>query len=238
MEDANKENEGIFRKIFNLCESDPDAGLEIIRKALKETPELEFCSPLRFCILRAYQIKGVKPLLERPWVKVGIAKSNELRLYLSEENLNYIELALSEVKKIEELDPEILRIWGEEGEEQIDAMACILERCRPGRVQQILGRTKLAYFGTDRVMIVPDENILPPEKLKPFLYIPFAFPSIVKSALILRLGRDTKSREFIECMLFGKTFDEFAPEETFGEAQVGIIFLFDDGTFAESLEKG
>jgi hypothetical protein len=233
------ENE-TFEKIFNLCESDPDAGLEFIKKAVSEKPELESYIFLKFCKARAYQVKGVQPLRDRPFVKVGVAGPEELRLYLNDENLNYLELALLEVRQIEDIDPSALKEFGEEWETQVDAMACILERCRPGRVQQILGKTKLNYFGVDRISTVPhltDKEKLPPEELSPFLQIPFNFPSIVKSTLVFQTGTDVKERKYILCWLFGKVFDDFGDDETYGEAEVGEIYLFDDGTFDHTLEE-
>jgi hypothetical protein len=63
------------------------------------------------------------------------------------------------------------------GEKYVDEMAVVLERCRPGRVQQILGRTKLKYFGIDRIAdpYVRRGGILPPEELQFLLpyFLPF-----------------------------------------------------------------
>lgn len=233
------ENEA-FEKIFCLCESDPDAGLEFIKKAISENPVLESYVFLGFCKARAYQVKGVQPLRNRPWVNVGVAKPEELRSYINDENLNYLELALSEIKQMEEIDPSAPEELGERWEEQIDAMACILERCRPGRVQQILGKTKLNYFGVDRIHTVPhitDEEKLSPEELRPFLQTSFSFPSIIKSALVYYTGKDVKGRKYILCWLFGKVFNDFGDNETFGDAKVGEIYLFDDGTFTDALEE-
>lgn len=233
------ENE-FFEKIFNLCESDPDAGLEFIKKAISENPGLESYAFLKLCKVRAYQIKGVQPLRDKPWVKVGIVGPEELRLYINDENLNYLELALSETRQIEDLDPEVLgSLYWAEADTQVDAMACILERCRPGRVQQILGKTKLLYFADDRIKTVPglDEQISPGE-YRSFRDVTFSFSSIVKSALALETGRDAKGRKYIHYMLFGKVFDDFEPGETCGDAEVGTIHLFNDGTFSAHPVKG
>lgn len=233
------ENEA-FEHVLRLCESDPDAGLDFIKKAVSDEPVLESYVFLKFCKARAYQMKGVQPLRERPWVKVGVAEPEELRLYINDENLNHLELALAESKQIEDIDPSALEGFGEQWEEQVDAMGCILERCRPGRVQQILGKTKLNYFGVKRIKPVPhvtDEEKLPPEELKPFLQVFFNFPSVVKSALVVEYGRDARSRKYILCWLFAKMFDDFETGETFGDARVGEIYLFDDGISAPGLEE-
>ena len=232
------ENED-FEKIFNLCESDPNSGLEFIKKTISENPVLESYAFLKLCKVRAYQIKGVQPLRDKPWVKVGTVEPEELRLYINDENLNYLELALSEIRQIEDLDQEVVgTLYWAEADTQMDAMACILERCRPGRVQQILGKTKLLYFAVDRIKTVPglDERISP-EEARSFRDVPFSFSSIVKSVIALEIGRDAKGRKYIHYMLFGKVFDDFGPGETCGDAEVGTIYLFDDGTFAYTLEK-
>ena len=235
-----EEEEEALHKIFERCESDPDAGLEFIKKAISENPDLESYVFLKFCKARAYQIKGVRPLQDNPGVNVGIAGLEELRSYINDENLNYLELALSEFRQIEDTDPGFLNNLWTKGPNHEDAMANILERCRPGRVQQILGKTKLNYFGVDRISTVPhltDAEKLPPEELRPFLQIPFSFPSIVKSALVFETDRDAKGRKYILCWLFEKVFDDFGEDETYGDAMVGEIYLFDDGKIAHTLEE-
>jgi hypothetical protein len=93
-EDLDEDIRGICGEIFILCESNPDAGLEWIKKIISEKQVLESYVFLKFCKARAYQIKGVQPLKDRPFVKVGVAGSEELRLYLNDENLNYLELVV------------------------------------------------------------------------------------------------------------------------------------------------
>lgn len=237
--DVNEVNEdNINPYLFRLCESDPDLALSIIEESIKKDPSIESEPVYRFCRARAYQIKGTLCLRDKPWVKVGTANPDEIRLYVNDDDLNCLELSLLENGNVENDDPSILKIFGEEWENQIDAISCILERCRPGRVQQIRGKTKLNYFGVDRNRILPDiEKELPPEQLRHFLNILFSYSTIVKSAVIIETDTDTSDREYIYSMLFGKTFDEFAPGETFEDAQIGSIYIFDDGTFIDSVER-
>jgi len=229
-----KELNKIANEIWNLCETDPDEGLRSIDGMMRRYPVLKTYPFLKLCKARAYQIKGLKPLLERPFINIAIAEPDELRRYISDENLNYLELALLELKQIEDIDPQVINIIGEGF---IDGTAIVLERCRPGRVQQIFGRTKLKYFGINRIAdpYARRGGILPPEELQLFTDIFFTSSHIVKSALLVETGRDSKGRRFILAWLFDKTFDEFEPEEKFGDAVVDKIYLFEDGTYAHSI---
>jgi len=228
-------------EIFNLCESEPDAGLEWIGKNARENPKLEIESNvfLKLCEARAYYTKGLRPLKGRPFTEVEEAEPEELRLYVNDENLNCLELALQEIRQIEDTFPDLLKWLGQDREAIVDEMAFVLERCRPGRVQQILGKTKLYYFGGSRIGNVMPEFANPdigrlslrPEELRPFLLMPFSFPSTVKSAVLVLARRDTKGRRYIECSLLAKALNDFAPDETINDAKIGEICLFDDGTF-------
>lgn len=92
--DENKEIE----KILRLCESDQDAGLEFIKKIISENPELKSYSFLKFCKARAYQIKEVQPLIDRQCIKIRDIETRKLCSYLSDKNLDYLELALLEIR--------------------------------------------------------------------------------------------------------------------------------------------
>lgn len=220
---------------YDLCISDPDIGLEAVESLLRENPELASNCTVIFAKAMAYMAKGYQELhkrIETGEVNLPIAESEELRLYLHDEELKYLELALLEIRKIEDTHPELVEKTGRAGT-KVDAMAIALERCIPGLVQSTLGKTKLRYFGPKRIKVMPsiDEGLV-----KPFLDIFFSFPSIVRAALIMSQGRDSKGRKHIMCMLFKRTFDVLGPDDTFGEAGIeGEIYLFDDGTFSTSL---
>ena len=83
----------------------------------------------------------------------------------------------------------------------------------------------------------PPGEIKPPlEDLKIFYDIFFSFHSIVRTALMIKQGRDSKGRKCIGYMLGKRTRDNLAPGETLGEALElkGNIYLFDDGTFGNT----
>jgi len=235
--------------ILNFCEFvDPDLGL----KKIDSSEDLEFKSnPLtKFARALAYGSKGVLyQLHQRPEINIAAMGESELReeLGLNSEQLDYLELALQEIREIERDHPGFMKsidpMWVES---KIDHMAISLERCRPGRVQQLLGKTKLLYFGHKRIMRYPEETVmenrvedLPPEERTFFLKTFFSFRCIVRSALPTQYGEDPRGRKYIHCMLFERTPDDPVPSDTVAEAfkLVGSIYLFDDGTFSETLEK-
>ena len=235
--------------ILNFCEFvDPDLGLKMI----DSSEDLEFKSnPLtKFARALAYGSKGVLyQLHQRPEINIATMEESELRekLGLSNEQLDYLELALQEIREIERDHPRFMKsiepMWVES---KVDAIAISLERCRPGRVQQILGKTKLLYFGYKRIMRLPEETVmgnrvedLPLEDRTFLVKTFFSSRCIVKSALPTQYGEDPRGRKYIHCMLFERTPDDPVPGDTVAEAfqLAGSIYLFDDGTFSKTLEK-
>jgi len=196
----------------------------------------------------AYGSKGLFQLSRsKPDIDFAAFDQEELRddLVGTNTHIDYVEKGLQEIREMEEIHPGALTLFGTEedrmGELKVDAMAMVLERCRPGRVQQILGRTKLLYFGVERIKVLPRDLLggRPIEStsgsLRPFMDASFSYEVIVKSALVVHKGADDKGRRFIWVQLFGKTFAEFGTDETFGDARPSMnlydVKLFDDGTF-------
>jgi hypothetical protein len=240
--------EDTLAKILNLCESNPDAGLEFIEQTIRDNPESESDPFGKFAKAIAYGSKGLFQLMRsKPEVDFTAFDQEELRddLGVTDTHLDYLEKGLHEIREMEELHPGALGSFGTEqdrmGERKVDAMAMVLERCRPGRVQEILGRTKLLYFGLERVKVLPQDLLgggsieLPSGNLRPFMNASFSYQFTVKSALIVHKGRDSNGRIFIWVQLFGKTFAEFGANETFGDARTSKslydVKIFDDGTF-------
>jgi len=243
-----EKREEMLAKILNLCESDPDAGLELIELTTKGKPEQESNPVWEWAKAMAYSSKGLfkalreLQLTDEQLEEVSTWEAWEFRekLRITDKQLDYLETALQEIKEIEAIDPGFVGKVGTDeeplGEAKIDSIATALERCRPGRVQQILGKTKLFYFGADRIKVV---QRMGPGDLNPFMRVFFSSDFIAKSALVNLKSTDDKGRQFILTQLFGKTFDEFGEDETFGDARPSTyIKLFDDGTFFVSQKKG
>lgn len=126
--------------------------------------------------------------------------------------------------------PGALKLFGEQAELKVDAIAFVLERCRPGKVQEILGKTKLAYFGRNRVKIMPSvEGIEDSQFFKKILWKTFfSLPNNSQICLILNYGQDSKGRHYVYCMLFEKTFDNLGPDDTLRKCKIITeLYLFE-----------
>lgn len=235
-----------FNIMLDLCESDPDAILEILEYMAKDLRNMAPYMMLAKAL--AYGNKGVLQALRRSQLtdeqldNMSTWKGREFRekFRISDEQLDYLETGLREIR---DMDAKI--DFRKKLDKKINAdvfvMETTLERCRPGRVQQILGKTKLIYFGYDRIKVMPigllsNRPIEMTSQNIRFVDIYFNFRSIAKSALVVNSGIDDKGRRYIWLWLLGKTFDEMKPDENFGDVRVGTsplydVWLYDDGTF-------
>ncbi len=230
------ETENIMAEIVNMCEIDPDAGLEFIDKTIKENPEIKNNPFGKFARAMAFGSKGLFQLsCRRPDVNFSVFEEDELRTILgvNDTHLDYLEKGLNEIRLMEEIFPNALEKLGAEeyklGEKKIDAMALVLERCRPGRVQQILGKTKLLFFGHSRILTVGNfkVNELSKNIFMRVRNIFFTFNSIVRTAIVLEEGPS-----FIRFLMCERTpdnptsFSENVSEKYVGR---GILSIFDNG---------
>jgi hypothetical protein len=176
--------------VLNLCEMDPDAGLELIEQTIKNKPELELNPFVKFTKAIAYGSKGLFNLVRsKPGIDWATSEEEELRgeLGVTDAHLDYLELALQEIREMEKIDPKALKVFVTENElggAKVDAIAMVLERCRPGRVQELLGKTKLFYFGHSRIFVHNDCKITK-EEFVVFRDIFFTPRKIAKSATFL-----------------------------------------------------
>ena len=106
-----------------------------------------------------------------------------------EESLNYLEKAISCCKDI----PSDSGIW-----ENVDTWATILGMKRPGKAQEILGKTKLKHLG-NRIYPFNDNFALSEKALAPFTDVWFSPSKIVKSAVIFSKIPENK---YITFMLY------------------------------------
>lgn len=250
-EEDEQNNEKVSKqlaKVLNLCESDPDAGLELIGLSTKGDPKAESNPLWRWAKAIAYGSKGLLQALRRAQIddegliRVSTWDGQEFRqnLHLTEAQLNYLEAALREVHEVEMIDPDFVKKIGTEeepvGEAKVDLMATALERCRLGRVQELMGLTKLRYFGAEhRRMGVRPGFELTREDYDIFLDSKFSTSLIARAAIAMDKGRDGKGRKFITFLLYQKPLNEWGPDETLGNAlSAGAIYFFNDGSWHHS----
>lgn len=232
-----EKREDILAKILNLCESNPDAGLEFIEYTMRDKPESESDPFGKFAKAMAYGSKGLFQLSRsKPQIDFTLFNEDELRenLGITDIHLDYLVKGLQEIKQMEEIYPGASKLFGTEqdkiGESKIDVMAMVLERCRPGSVQEILGKTKLIYSGPERIKIV--SRSVDETRVKPFLDIFFKFRTIIRAALVMSQGSG-----YILCSLYQRTLDglDHVDGATLSEKAgwAGTIYSYDDGTFHE-----
>ena len=248
MEDNKNDGLEELAAILNLCESNPDAGIEFIESTTNKNPELSKSLFLRFSKAIAYKSK-VFQSLKNSDVAGNIddmdsvaAFTKKLQPLLTKDNVRCLELALTEFRQILDVDPEFIPMIATdddpEGEATLEMTCYLLESCKPGAVQQILSQTKLSYFGQDRIRVMPNISSLEPQILRPFTQVKFSVDSIAKSAVLAEYGKDIKGRNYITCLLYQRLIDDLNEEETFEDAiHVGTVYLFDDNTFAYDVEK-
>jgi hypothetical protein len=113
-------------------------------------------------------------------------------------------------------------------EENRDAAAKALEGKRPGRAQEILGKTKLAYVG-NRLFVRSPQHAPSDAEMSIFGNIFFRYPDIVRSAEIFYKALGEPGRRHINVLLYKET----SPRNSAGEANTPlcIIGLVEDGTF-------
>lgn len=217
--------------IFNLCESDPDAALRILESRDIENPLLNFSKAL------AYGSKGLFQMTRsKPQVDITAASGKELReeLGLTDKQLDYLELALQEIKGLEDAHPGFVKEMGTLAERKVDVMAIALERCRPGRVQQLLGKTKLIYFGPERIFKHEDCN-LTQQEFQFFRNIFFTCRGIAKSALLWLNAIDAEGRRYLAVKLFKEP--RIFNEKRELSPKAGYVVLYEDGSFFSEEEE-
>jgi len=216
--------------LWKTADSDPDFALALTNAMAEKDPEAMSNIYVRIGRFLAFKTKGIQTLREVGFSTVDVAEEEELRQYVTDEQLNLLERALQEFAVIQELDKEgdIL----EKLPADVDAVAIVVERCCPGRVHAILGWVKLSYLGLARLK--PMDHIkreVPSKKVRAFLRVPFSYPRVFKSALAYYYGRDPSRGEYLSFKLLRDLFSEWGPDDKVGDHEIGCVHIYSDGTF-------
>lgn len=126
-------------KMGILSQEDPDRCLATISSIFERDESLRSNPIFRFYRSIAYMQKAVN---------LSQSRDNQW----DDVSLDFLEQSLTELRVASDLEAEGPDLTKGKMGEKIDAAATVLENFRPGRVQELLGKTKLKYFG-DRVMI-------------------------------------------------------------------------------------
>ncbi len=220
---------GSVAHLLDICQRDPHQGLAWIDGL---SPELRSKSTIcfyRFVALRTLALGNVQG------VNLTGIETDELRRYLTPQSGKYIVQALQQISELERLHPGYIASIGAPddrfGESSMDDVCIVVERLFPGKVQEILGWTKIFYFGIDRIAFVPGlKDQIPHNLLMILLKTRFKTSEIVRSAVAIaykKRGRDGLGHvDFYMCrLLYGET-------PTIGEAEIlGTLRLSEDSRF-------
>lgn len=219
-------------KILDLCENDPDAGLGIVEGVMAESPEILRDPFAYWAKAMAYCGKGLLQLI-RSKAKIDFTGFNgeEWRDFgITDTHLDCLEKSLHEIRRVEQISPGFIEDLGDFGMSRMDLIGMVLERCRPGRVQEILGKTKLRYFGRGRIGHGESLEITK-EEYHIFRDIFFTSRRIAKSATLALDGEDEAGRRYVAVSL-GTSLD-FRAKASVQFPSAGAIMLYSDGTYEE-----
>jgi hypothetical protein len=203
------------KEFFKMAHEDPDLFIKIASDMVNSNENVLTDPMFRLCRGIAFGMKGAKKYL--------IIKKYD------DEILELYEKSLLEFGKFFKLSPEDMPPKPYL-EKKIDAIGISLEPLKPGRVQELLGFTKLKYlvYG-EKVSINEDceENLIPTEDdQRHFGEILFSAPFIVKSALVMFCTNDDDGKRYMNVALFE---DEAISEPT------GEVSLYEDGSYKTEL---
>lgn len=220
-------------EVLNTCERDPDLGLELIEDTIKDNPDLRSNPFVYFAKFLAYGSKGIFSLASmRPDFRVQKASKNELRetLGMTDKNVEHLENSLQEIKEMEKIDPDALGGFGETGLAKLDAVSVTLEKFKPGRVEEIIGRTKLRYI-FDRLKVKSAWSSLDPQ---PYLDVFFSCKTrlgkncIARAALVVSASFEGDNSSILAALYKEpRVFNDSGEQNQI----VNFVRLFEDGSY-------
>ncbi len=226
---GNQGDDDPMRELLVTCDRSPHEGLEWIDRLdtdLRSRPPIMFA---RFTALRHLALDG---FFGEGAPNLGSVTADEIRRIMTAEKLAYAEQALAQVAKIDAAEPEYIDNLGDEGDKfasrMVDDICIVIERLQPGKVQDVLGWTKLHYFGSERLGKVPtvfderDDGLIS-GAIRTRIYP----PQTARSALSYKKGEDNRNRRFLDVFLMEKSFRD---TPTMGDANMFCsVRFFDDG---------
>ena len=157
--------------LLKMAEEDPDRLLSTISSVLESESDKSLLSHeyIRSARFFAYSKKAINTL-----------QSNKK---MDAEIIDIIEKSLIEAKAADDVsDDKQIDYYGSE---RLNFLAKLLNEVKPGRVQELWGKTKLYYFG-DGLSMHEAVNLTWEEIFEGFGNIFFTFPRIVKHAIIMK----------------------------------------------------
>ncbi len=235
----------ILADILNQCDADPDSALELLDRMQSANLELEEDAFVLFARAMAWGSKGLYTLLRKnPIVDILTADADDLRFELGVQvsHLGYLEKSLSYIKQLDNHHPGALSAFEHDngdrrGELKVDGVARVVEAFFPGRVQEILGRTKLRYFGASRIHVF-NNCISSSEDFNIAGDAWISLDEIARTALIMKVGKTQESKRYVHVIFFRKLDSEIGPDDTmFALGKISDLFIFEDGSTARTIPE-
>jgi hypothetical protein len=225
----NDDDDDVVRELLVTCDRAPAEGLAWIDRLdedLRSKPMIMFA---RFIALRHLAING---FYRNGTAEFGSLSVDALTPVMDATHRGYAEQALAQVAALEACDPTYIPNLGDPddrfGERMVDDVCIVVDRLRPGRVQQVLGWTKLHFFGSERLGELPGVfDDTDTQMIRAALRTRCRPPLIVRSAISYSKGEDGYGRRYVDAYLMEGNFKE---TPTVGDANMlGSVRIFDDG---------
>lgn len=175
-------------ELLRLSDSDPVEALDWISRLtgsnLPHEPVILFA---RFNALRHL---ATDRLVNAGLTSPGSGTSEEVVRLFDADEVSFAEHALRTVAELEAIQPSYFSSR-DFLEEKVDIVASALERVKPGASQGLMGWSKVAYFGFDRIRFLPGTTeTVPNHVLAGLLKTRFRVPEPVRQAIVLTVVPD------------------------------------------------
>ncbi|MBT5305191.1 MAG: tetratricopeptide repeat protein [Candidatus Scalindua sp.] len=225
-------------ELMRICQDNPKEGISLIDSMSNETQQTDCIVLSKFY---AYQTAVSKPFIE---AKIPLSSTpEEFTRGSQSDTIELCEKALEQILKFESGNV-AFTMWEKDNfkkgnpdintddKTRADAVCTILDRLQPGRVQEILGRTKLSFFGGTRIGSVPGlkvNEIVGPKSISCLQDILFTFPKVIRSLIAFEVKeQEEHGFNIVSSRVFEQVTSK-RPEEDPGQC-LGILNLCEDGT--------
>jgi hypothetical protein len=144
--------EDTLQEILRGSQEEPEKVLAFVEGLSLELRNKAVIGFARFMALRVLALGDFLGTNE-----LSTAAGDELLGRMDQKSMRYAVLALEQVSELERLHPGYIESLVEDGvrfaEEAVDDVCTLVERLLPGKIQELLGWTKLTYFGVDRLAV-------------------------------------------------------------------------------------
>lgn len=220
-------------EILRMPQTDPERTLEL----LKDARDFE---PYIIARFRSYCLLAAHPFVE---ADVPLTASGD-KLYeaSSEDTVELCESAIKELVKIEKekislewFEPDHFQTDSDDGfndKKWADSICAILNRIKPGRVQELRGITCLSYLDRNNVKtsdgLREPSEVLGQETAEKLSFVLFDTPETIQSALVVEYGEKLNGARTLSLEVYRNPNESSSPSNS---DAVGVLTLSEDETY-------